>query len=87
MGNGRTQVQRIIELLIGRLVTDEAFRSEFLADPTKTLTALTERGFDLSAIEIDALVNTDPTLWVHAADAIDPRLQKASLKNGSRTRR
>lgn len=78
-------MQRVIELLIGRLVTDEAFRSEFIADPNKTLTALTERGFDLSAIEIAALVETDPALWVHAADGIDPRLQKASLKNASRT--
>lgn len=79
-------MQRIIELLIGRLVTDEAFRSEFLTDPTKTLTALTERGLDLNATEIAALVNTDPSLWLHAADRIDPRLQKASLKNEPRTK-
>jgi hypothetical protein len=76
--------QRIIETLIGRLITDEQFRSEFLLDPLNTLLALTDRGLELSRTEIAALVNTDPTLWSRAADAIDPRLQKASLKGQSR---
>ena len=76
--------QRIVEMLIGRLITDEQFRSDFLADPETTLIALSERGFDLSRTEIAALVNTDPTLWARVAEAIDPRLQKASLKNEAR---
>lgn len=76
--------QRIIETLIGRLITDEQFRSEFLQDPLNTLLGLTDRGLELSRTEIAALVNTDPTLWSRAADAIDPRLQKASLKNEAR---
>jgi protocatechuate 3,4-dioxygenase beta subunit len=73
--------QRIIEMLIGRLITDEEFRSEFLKDPEKTLTELNDRGMDLSRTEVAALVNTDPTLWARTADAVDPRLQKASFKN------
>lgn len=73
--------QRIIELLIGRLITDEEFRSEFLNNPESTLAVLSEQGLDLSRTEIAALVNTDPTLWGRTADAIDPRLQKASFKN------
>jgi hypothetical protein len=73
--------QRIIEILIGRLITDEEFRSEFLRDPERTLLALSDRGLELSRTEIAALVSTDPTLWARTADAIDPRLQKASLKN------
>jgi len=76
--------QRIVEMLIGRLITDEQFRSEFLVDPEKTLLALCDLGFDLSRAEIAALVNTDPSLWAQAADTIDPRLQKASLKNETR---
>jgi len=78
--------QRIIEMLIGRLITDEQFRSEFLSNPEKTLARLRDQGLELSRTEIAALVNTDPTLWARTADAIDPRLQKASLKNqcGSR---
>ena len=73
--------QRFIEMLIGRLITDEQFRSEFVVDPEATLTDLCDHGLQLSRTEISALLNTDPTLWARIADAIDPRLQKASLKN------
>ena len=76
--------QRIVEILIGRLITDEQFRADFLGDPENTLRALCDRGLELSRTEITALVNTDPTLWARTADAIDPRLQKASFKNETR---
>jgi hypothetical protein len=79
-----TLAQRIIEMLIGRLITDEQFRSEFLSDPEKTLRDLCERGLELSRTEIAALVNTDPTLWARTGEEIDPRLQKASLRNEAR---
>lgn len=72
--------QRTIEMLIGRLITDEEFRNEFLRDPEKTLIEVNELGLDLSRTEIAALISTDPTLWARTADAIDPRLQKASFK-------
>lgn len=71
--------QRLVETLIGRLITDEQFRGEFLADPVRTLVGLRDRGLELSAIEIAALVSTDPHVWVSTARAIDPRLQKACL--------
>jgi hypothetical protein len=74
--------QRVIEMLIGRLITDEQFRGEFLQDPERTLLALCDRGLDLSRTEIAALVNTDPAVWMRAAEEIDPRLQKASFTNG-----
>jgi hypothetical protein len=76
---------RNIETLIGRLITDEQFRSVFLASPEATLVGLRERGLDLSPTEIAALVHTDPTLWARAAEALDRRLQKVSLTPGSRT--
>jgi hypothetical protein len=75
-----TLAQRTIEMLIGRLITDEEFRNVFLRDPEKTLIELNELGLDLSRTEIAALISTDPTLWARTADAIDPRLQKASFK-------
>ena len=73
--------QRIIEMLIGRLITDEEFRSEFLRDPQRTLAEINDQGLELSRTEVAALISTDRTLWARAADAIDPRLQKASFKN------
>jgi hypothetical protein len=82
---GRFRVaQRVIEILIGRLITDEGFRKEFLQNPEATLQAQSERGLELSRTEIAALLNTDRTLWARTADAVDPRLQKASLKNEAR---
>ena len=73
--------QRTIEMLIGRLVTDEQFRAEFLEHPEKTLRDLCDRGMALNTTEIAALVSTDSSLWERTGDAIDPRLQKASFKN------
>jgi hypothetical protein len=78
---GGTLAQRIIEMLIGRLITDEQFRCEFLDDPETTLIDLRDRGLELSRTEIAALVSTDPALWVSTAERLDPRLQKISLKN------
>ena len=71
-------------MLIGRLITDEQFRSEFVQDPEKTLSDLCDCGMALSRTEIAALMATDPDVWTRTADAIDPRLQKASLKNEAR---
>ena len=71
-------------MIVGRLITDEQFRGEFLKDPENTLRGLFDRGLELSRAEIAALVNTDPTLWARTADRVDPRLQKASLKNEAR---
>ena len=79
-----TLAQRLIEMVIGRLITDEQFRFEFIQDPETTLMALCDRGLGLNRTEIAALVKTDPALWARTADAIDPRLQKASLKNDAK---
>jgi hypothetical protein len=73
--------QRIVEMLIGRLITDEQFRTAFLRAPERTLAAECERGLDLSRTEIAALVQTDPAVWVRAAELVDRRLQKASFAN------
>jgi hypothetical protein len=72
--------QRCIEMVIGRLVTDEAFRETFLSDAHKALADLLERGTHLTHAEIAALVATDASLWEQVADQVDPRLQKISLK-------
>ncbi len=73
--------QRNVEILIGRLVTDEAFRAMFLREPAATLAGFVECGYDLTALEIAALQAIDPGLWARTADQIDPRLQKISFKS------
>ena len=74
-------MQRSIEILIGKLVTDEDFRRAFQRDPTATLQLASDWGLALSQYEIRALLSTDQSLWDRVADEIDARLQKASLKN------
>jgi putative intracellular protease/amidase len=74
-----TVTQRSVETIVGRLLTDEPFRTEFVHDPRAALERVRDRGLELTASEIAALVETDPTLWAEAADGIDPRLQRVDL--------
>jgi DNA-binding CsgD family transcriptional regulator len=69
---------KTVQLIVGRLVTDEEYRLTFLSDPTRALTMLRDQGVELTAAELDALVRTDRTLWSDAAARIDPDLQRSS---------
>ncbi len=70
---------RSIEILIGRLLTDEAFRLAFCDDRVAALRLFADYGHELTAVEIAALNAMPPSFWIRAAEHIDPRLQKASL--------
>jgi hypothetical protein len=73
-------MQRFIEVVIGRLVTDEAFRAAYLGDPHGALGQLLQQGMHLTDVEIVALLATDATVWERVAEHVDPRLLKANLK-------
>jgi putative intracellular protease/amidase len=77
--------QKAIEVVIGRLVTDEPFRTRFETDPRATLATAGEAGLELTVAETSALLNTDPTLWGDVAGGIDPRLQRVRLIEPTRT--
>ncbi len=72
--------QRSIEILIGRLMTDEAFRFAFRRDAMTALAGFMESGHELTPVEMAALCATPASEWEHVAKRIDPRLQKASLR-------
>ena len=72
--------QRTIERVIGCLLTDEELRDEFTRSPSRTLVALKEQGWELSRLEVDALLAIEIGLWSEVAARIDPRLQRCSLK-------
>ena len=74
--------QENVERVIGRLVTDEAFRQSFCEDPAAALNVLIEGGMTLNPCELRALATLDPELIVGFADAIDPRIQKTALHGG-----
>ena len=66
-------MQRHIEVLIGRLVTDEDFRRAFEQDPQQVLRNAAEWGLALSAVEVCALLATDQSLWERIAVELDSR--------------
>ena len=76
--------QRTVQLIIGQILTDEEFRSDFLERPTETLASLRDRGFELTNVEVNALVQTDRRLWMVGAEWIDDRLQRCRLIGGRR---
>jgi len=75
--------QRHIEILIGRLITDEAFRSAFCADAESTLTGFMDAGHELTSVERAAVRATPAELWEQVAARIDARLQKVSYPETS----
>ena len=72
--------QKCVEVIFGKLATDEELRCRFRADPLGTLKQLAERGFELTRAECEALAATKADLFTRLSEAIDPRLQKASLR-------
>jgi hypothetical protein len=72
--------QRSVEILLGKLVTDEELRQRFRAEPAATLAAL-HQSLELSSVEIEALRSLDGRELDRFARALDPRLQKASLSS------
>ncbi len=77
--------QRSIEILVGRLITDEAVRTAFLRDAEGALGGFMESGLELTSLEIAALKSTPATVWARLAEGIDPRLQKAALSHNPHT--
>jgi hypothetical protein len=72
--------QANVERIVGRLATDEDFRREFHDDPERVVRGLASRGLELTHAEVAALLTLDPLTFDRFADALDPRLQKASLR-------
>lgn len=74
--------QRNVELVIGRLVTDEAFRRRFGADPVGELQRLGDAGCELNPCELRVLSALDVRVVARFAQDIDPRIQKVDLQGG-----
>jgi hypothetical protein len=79
-GDSNAMSQKCVEMIFGRLATDEELRQEFRRDPQGTLGRLAACGVELTKAERDALLATNGALFERLAETIDPRLQKASLR-------
>jgi cobalamin biosynthesis Mg chelatase CobN len=74
--------QRSVERLIGKLVTDEAFRRRFAEDSEAALREMAQDGLELNHCERHALKSLDAEVLEDLARAIDPRLQKTDIEGG-----
>ncbi|HWO13853.1 MAG TPA: hypothetical protein VNN80_30330 [Polyangiaceae bacterium] len=73
--------QRNVELLIGRLLTDEVLRRRFGGCPRAVVADFCEQGWELSPGEVEALLAMDTKLWFIAAAGLPSRLQRCSLRS------
>ncbi len=74
--------QRYVESILGRLVSDEAFRRRWWNDPEATLAELLASGSDLNPCERRALLAIARDEADRFAASLDPRIQKCDLKGG-----
>jgi len=72
---------RNLEIVIGKLVTDEALRWEFKRRPASALLRLADHGFGLTHSEVDAILGLDMAALERFVATLDERLQKASLRD------
>jgi hypothetical protein len=72
---------RNVEIVIGKLVTDEALRFEFRRRPASLLLRLADQGIGLTHYEVDAVLGLDVSALDAFAATLDPRLEKAALKD------
>jgi hypothetical protein len=76
---GDALTQRFVEIVIGRLVTDDDVRETLVSSPHRALEELLEHGTHLTHVEIAALIATDSMLWEQAAAYVDARLRKSPV--------
>ena len=72
--------QQNVEMVIGRLVTDEGFRRRFTDDAEGLVQTLVNEGLHLNACEQRALAALDPQEVSRFAEALNPCIQKVELR-------
>ena len=75
--------QRHVEILLGRLLTDEKFRGEFFPLRSASFEAALRAGLELSGVERSALASLDPIRCESLARSLDARLTRASIDSDS----
>lgn len=74
--------QRNVEIVIGRIVTDEGFRRRFRQSPPSALRELVEQGVDLNPCELRALSGIDPEQAERFAESLHPFIQRVEIHGG-----
>ena len=76
-----------VQIVIGRLLTDDAFRQRFEEDRSECLARARQYGIDLDEGEASALLEADAALWTKMAARIDSRLRHGGLRANARAPR
>jgi DNA-binding NarL/FixJ family response regulator len=66
-----------VQIVIGRLLTDDVFRRQFEQCRRECLASVCGHGIDLDRTEIAALVEADARVWTSMASQIDRRLRQS----------
>jgi hypothetical protein len=66
--------QRMVEIVIARLLTDEEFRARFVINRTEMIVELSLIGVDLTRSEIDVLMGTDASVWFPGPRSVGERV-------------
>jgi hypothetical protein len=74
--------QRSVEIVIGRLATDEEFRGRFDASREAALDELASAGLPLTPVERSAVLEIDVDACERFATCLDARLQKIDVRTG-----
>ena len=70
--------QRTVQVMIGKLVTDDAFRRRFEEDRVSVVMAMEAIGPALNGVEREALLALDFGACERFAQTLDPRIRKWS---------
>jgi hypothetical protein len=73
---GRTPSHSAVEALLGRMLTDAAFRRRFFTEPAD---ACEENGYQLTVLQLAALQELDMRMIERFARRLDRRIVRAAL--------
>lgn len=76
--------QTNVEMILGRLITDEGFRGRFRRDRAAELDRLAAQGVDLNGPERSELLSFDLARCEAVGHAIGARIRRASANGGRR---
>jgi hypothetical protein len=79
--------QKSVELLIGKLVTDESLRHRFNENPLATIEELKVLGLEFTTVELEAIRSIKPGPCEMLARPLDPRIKKLPMGSGGRKAR
>jgi hypothetical protein len=71
--------QKCVELLLGRILTDEDFRRDFFPIRDFSFAVAASHGLELTAVERSALSSLQSRRFEFIAQSLDPRISRSGV--------